>query len=106
MSYGRVINDADSHTMETDDWIYEFLDSDELREKYGTLYKADKSGRVVGMIEKAKSRANDPEADAAAAEDPISGDKGWMAFGAFDARERARMLDKYGFASQLVFTTA
>lgn len=105
-AYGRVINDADSHTMETDDWIYEFLDSDELREKYGTLYKADKSGRVVGMIEKAKARAGDPESDAAAAEDPISGDKGWMAFGAFDARERTRMLDKYGFTSQLVFTTA
>lgn len=105
-AYGRAINDADSHTMETADWIYEFLDSDELREKYGTLYKADKSGRVIGMIEKAKARATDPEADAAAAEDPIAGDKGWMAFGAFDASERTRMLDKYGFVSQLVFTTA
>lgn len=105
-AYGRVINDADSHTMETQDWIYEFLDSDDLREKYGTLYKADKSGRVVGMIEKAKARATDPEADAAAADDPISGDKGWIAFGAFDASERARMLDTYGFVSQLVFTTA
>lgn len=103
--YGRVINDADSHTMETADWIYEFLEED-LREKYGTLYKADKSGRVVGMIDKAKSRKDDPEADAAAAADPIGGDKGWLAFGAFDTSERTRMLDKYGFVSQLVFTTA
>ncbi|QQN75358.1 amidohydrolase family protein [Croceicoccus sp. YJ47] len=103
--YGRVINDADSHTMETADWIYEFLDED-LRDKYGDLYKADTSGRVVSLIEKAKSRAHDPEADAAAAADPIGGDKGWLAFGAFDTSERTRMLDKYGFVSQLVFTTA
>ncbi|MCV0384151.1 MAG: amidohydrolase [Erythrobacter sp.] len=104
--YGRVINDADSHTMETADWLYDYLDTDELREKYGTLYRADKSGRVVSIIEKAKERSNDSEADAAAAENPIAGDKGWAAFGAFDASERTRMLDKYGFVSQLVFTTA
>ena len=104
-AYGRVINDADSHTMETDEWIYEFLD-DRLREKFGMLYKADKSGRVVAMIDKAKSRATDAAADAAAAENPIAGDKGWLAFGAFDAGERTRMLDQYGFVSQLVFTTA
>lgn len=103
--YGRVINDADSHTMETAEWIYDFLD-EPLRAKYGTLYKADTSGRVVAMIDKAKQRSADPEADAAAAESPISGDKGWLAFGAFDTRERTRMLDKYGFVSQLVFTTA
>ena len=48
----------------------------------------------------------DPAADAAAAENPIAGDKGWAAFGAFDTSERTRMLDKYGFVSQLVFTTA
>jgi predicted TIM-barrel fold metal-dependent hydrolase len=86
--------------------MYEFLDSDELREKYGTLYKADKSGRVVSIIEKAKERANDKDADAAAAENPIAGEKGWAAFGAFDSSERKRMLDQYGFVSQLVFTTA
>lgn len=104
--YGRVINDADSHTMETDEWIYDYLESDELREKFGHLYKADKSGRVVSIIEKAKERATDTKADAAAAENPIAGDKGWAAFGAFDTSERTRMLDKYGFVSQLVFTTA
>lgn len=104
--YGRAINDADSHTMETDDWIYDFLDTEALREKFGTLYKADKSGRVVSIIEKAKERANDEAADKVAAEDPIAGDKGWAAFGAFDSSERTRMLDKYGFVSQLVFTTA
>jgi predicted TIM-barrel fold metal-dependent hydrolase len=104
-AYGRVINDADSHTMETDDWMYEFLD-ERLREKFGTLYKADTSGRVVGMIETAKARANDRDADTAAAQDPIAGEKGWLAFGAFDSSERTRMLDQYGFVSQLVFTTA
>lgn len=104
-AYGRVINDADSHTMETDDWIYEFLD-DRLKEKFGHLYKADTSGRVVSMIDQAKARASDADADAAAAANPISGEKGWLAFGAFDSAERTRMLDQYGFVSQLVFTTA
>lgn len=103
--YGRVINDADSHTMETNEWIYDFLD-DDLREKYGHLYTSDASGRIVGLIESAKARANDPAADAAASDNPIGGEKGWIAFGAFDRQERIRMLDQYGFASQLVFTTA
>ncbi|MCP9221166.1 amidohydrolase [Erythrobacter sp. LQ02-29] len=105
-AYGRVINDADSHTMETSEWVYDYFESDALREKYGTLFAGDKTGRMKAMIDKAKARADDPEADAAAAKDPIAGDKGWMAFGAFDASERKRMLDQYGFVSQLVFTTA
>lgn len=103
--YGRVINDADSHTMETNEWIYEFLDPD-LREKFGHLYKADTTGRIISLIDSAKARANDPAADAAASDNPIGGEKGWVAFGAFDSQERIRMLDQYGFASQLVFTTA
>lgn len=104
-AYNRVINDADSHTMETADWIHDFLD-EPLREKFGTLYKADTSGRVAAMIEKARQRATDKDADATSFADPIGGDKGWLAFGAFDSGERTRMLDKYGFVSQLVFTTA
>src|SRR5690554_2321253 len=105
LAYGRVINDADSHTMETDDWIYEFLD-ERLHDKFGKLYKADKSGRVVAMIDKAKERATDEAASSAAAENPIDGEKGWLAYGAFDSSERTQMLDQYGFVSQLVFTTA
>jgi predicted TIM-barrel fold metal-dependent hydrolase len=103
--YGRVINDADSHTMETNEWIYDFLDPD-LREKFGHLYKADTAGRIISLIDSAKARANDPAADAAASDNPIGGEKGWVAFGAFAPQERIRMLDQYGFASQLVFTTA
>lgn len=103
--YGRVINDADSHTMETNDWLYDFLD-EELREKFGHLYKGDTSGRIVAMIDSAKARTQDAAAAAAAAQDPIAGEKGWLAFGAFDSGERTKMLDQYGFVSQLVFTTA
>lgn len=104
-SYGRVINDADSHTMETNEWIYDFLDAD-LREKFGYLYKSDASGRILALIDSAKARAANPSSDAAAPDNPIGGEKGWVAFGAFDTQERIRMLDQYGFASQLVFTTA
>lgn len=103
--YGRVINDADSHTMETSEWLVPFLD-ETLREKVGLLYKGDASAGVVSMIDKAKARRTDAEADAVAAENPIAGAKGWLAFGAFDSAERTRFLDRYGFVSQLVFSTA
>jgi len=102
---GRIINDADSHTMETADWIAPYLD-EALREKVGLLYKADTSGRVVSLIEKAKARKGDAEATAAAAANPIAGDKGWLAYGAFDTQERVDLLDRFGFVSQLVFSTA
>lgn len=104
-AYGRVINDADSHTMETADWIYEFLDEG-LRAKYGYLYQSDKAERVINMIDVAKARIAEGGPDATSPENPIGGDKGWLAVGAFDTKERTKFLDQYGFVSQLVFTTA
>lgn len=102
---GRVIHDADSHTMETGDWLAPYLDPD-LLDSLGALYGGAETGqRILKVIETAKERKSDPEKDAAARENIISGEKGWGGYGAFDTEERVRALDWLGFGSQLVFPT-
>lgn len=101
---GRVIHDADSHVMETADWLDPYI-SEAIRPRLkprdaGAAEAADRA------IEKARARARDEAADAAASQDVIAGAKGWLAYGAFDVKERIRALDQLGFASQLVFPTA
>lgn len=105
MSYtrGRVVHDADSHVMETGDWIAAFTEP-EFKSKIPSL--GEGFGRLESIIAQAKQRKTDPEADAKAAENPIAGVKGWGAYGAFDADERKKVLDNLGFVSQLVFPTA
>ena len=105
MSYtrGRIVHDADSHVMETGDWIAPFTEP-EFQSKIPSL--GEGFGRLDAIIEAAKLRKTDPVADAKAAENPIAGVKGWGAYGAFDPDERKKVLDKLGFVSQLVFPTA
>ncbi len=104
-SNGRVIHDADSHTMETGDWLLPYLDA-ELVEALGPLYGSAKVGeRILGIIDDAKLRKTDAEADAAARENIIAGTKGWGGYGAFDTDERRVAMDALGFQTQLVFPT-
>jgi predicted TIM-barrel fold metal-dependent hydrolase len=104
-SKGRVIHDADSHTMETADWLQPYLQG-EHREKLSSLYSQSPAGQhIVKLIDQAKARKHDPEAQAAAAENPVAGPKGWLGYGAFDTDERIKALDWLGFGSQLVFPT-
>lgn len=107
MSYanGRVINDADSHSMETQDWLTPYLEG-EYRDRYTGVYLKREGGeRITAMIDKALARKQDPEARARAAANPIAGDKGWLGYGGFDKEERVEALDWLGFNSQLVFPT-
>jgi len=102
---GRIIHDADSHTMETGDWLAPYLDAD-LRKSLGALYgDADSGSRILKIIDSSKARKADPAADAEARANIISGAKGWAGYGAFDTEERVRALDWLGFGSQLVFPT-
>lgn len=102
---GRVIHDADSHTMETGDWLAPYLDAD-LLESLGALYGDPASGsRILKIIDGSKARKADPIADAEARANIISGAKGWAGYGAFDTEERVTALDWLGFGSQLVFPT-
>ncbi|QDX25181.1 amidohydrolase family protein [Sphingomonas suaedae] len=102
---GRIIHDADSHTMETGDWLAPYLDPS-LVESLGSLYGDATTGqRILSVIEQARARKNDAAADAEARENIIAGTKGWGGYGAFDTEERVRALDALGFESQLVFPT-
>lgn len=101
---GRVIHDADSHVMETREWLEPFLDASlkaQMRPLYGRT-----PGRIDGILAEAKARKGNAEAEAKALDNPIAGPKGWIAAGAFDGDERRRVLDTLGFASQLVFGTS
>ncbi len=101
----RVILDADSHTMETGDWLAPYLDK-ELLDSLGSLYGDAETGkRILGIIDKAKERKTDPEKRDEARSNVIAGHKGWAGYGAFDAEERVDALNCLGFGSQLVFPT-
>jgi predicted TIM-barrel fold metal-dependent hydrolase len=99
----RQILDADSHIMELADFLDEHIDPayrDRLRRR-----GMDALGSVLAdATTKAESRRADADA-AAQAEQRLLQDKGWHAMGAFDAAERSRVLDLFGFDGQLVFAT-
>ena len=104
---GRIIHDADSHTMETGDWLVPYL-TEELQERLGMMYgngKVAPGSRILAVIDKARERKTDAAADAEARANIISGAKGWGGYGAFDTEERVKALDWLGFRSQLVFPT-
>ena len=74
MSYtrGRVVHDADSHVMETRDWLAPFTEA-EFKSKIPSL--GEGFGRLESIIETAKQRKSDPIADAKAAEEKAAADK-------------------------------
>jgi predicted TIM-barrel fold metal-dependent hydrolase len=104
---GRIYNDADSHIMETFDWLVSYADPD-MRDRIkpmsvqmaGGKATADLVGALPGIIER---RKRDPEA-MARAEAKILERKSWHALGGFDPDERRRALDLLGYNRQLVFT--
>jgi predicted TIM-barrel fold metal-dependent hydrolase len=106
MSYAgdRICCDADSHIMETFDWLSAHADPD-IRDRLPGL----KLGGAGKMAEKAIARAVEARSDAAKTAELraniIGGAKGWAAYGAFDKDDRRRALDDLGFKRQLVFST-
>jgi len=99
----RQILDADSHVMELADFLDGHIDPaqrDRLRR--GAM------DAFAPLLERAMAGAAERRADtaaAAAAEERLLKDKGWLALGAFDPVERSRVLDLLGFDGQLVFAT-
>ena len=100
----RPYCDADSHIMETRDWIAKFADPEILAKlpEMSLLKSGTKSFEVINeAVVKQKRRA----AVGTSAVDVVKGQKGWNAPGAFDASERTAALDDLGFNRQLVFST-
>ena len=106
---GRKCYDADSHLMETVDWLTQHADPS-VRDDLPTFSpqggsESDAGRAIFGMIEQAERRRSDCEATSKLEENVIAGPKGWLAHGATDSAERRRTLDLLGFEKQLVFAT-
>lgn len=100
---GRIVRDADSHVMETPDWLAPFADPkhvDDVR-----LFRQVFAG-IEKILAAAKEARRDVDAFSKATANPVAGPKGWSALGASDPDERKAALDRLGFSSQLVFPTA
>jgi uncharacterized protein len=96
--------DADSHIMETVDWVARHADP-AIREQLGVTALSKAGGATVEFIDKAVAKQKERAAAGDVRADVIRGTKGWGAYGAFDAAERAKALDDLGFDRQLVFST-
>jgi uncharacterized protein len=100
---GRIVHDADSHVMETPDWLIRHADPG-LRERLEPLrLTACKPGEET-RIDDLRRRHRDP-AGRAEAEANLMQRKNWSAMGSFLKEDRPRALDLLGFSSQLVFNT-
>src|SRR5438045_9637775 len=105
MSYaeGRIVHDADSHVMETPDWLISYADP-EIRPRLEPLSLTGCKPGEESFIDELRRRRRDP-ADRAEAEAKLMIRKNWSAMGSFAREDRPRALDLLGFTSQLVFHT-
>jgi len=100
---GRVFHDADSHVMETPDWLVPYADP-AVRERMRPLYVATVKPGEESFIDELRRKHGEPDYRAREA-DEIMLRKNWRATGSFVREDRPRALDLLGFASQLVFNT-
>jgi len=100
----RFYCDADSHIMETRDWVAKFADP-EVRAKLPEMSLLKSGTKSFDIIQQAVVKQRERAANGAPAVDVVKGLKGWSAPGAFDAGERKAALDDLGFQRQLVFST-
>lgn len=99
----RTIHDADSHVMETPDWLVPYADKgirERLRPLFVATVKPGEEQFIDGLRRKHADPADRPKADA-----EIMLRKNWSAIGSFINEDRPRALDLLGFSSQLVFNT-
>ncbi len=100
---GFVYHDADSHVMETPEFLMEFADPD-VRARMQPLFVTAVRPGEADMIDEQRMRQRDP-AWRARDEAEIMLRKNWAATGSFLKEDRPRALDLLGFRSQLVFNT-
>jgi len=100
----RVIHDADSHIMETPEWLASYAD-EATRERMSHDYSGTHSGESNDrLVSKARADHSDP-AYRAEDEGQLMLRKNWAATGSFIREDRPAALDMLGFRSQLVFNT-
>jgi uncharacterized protein len=102
------IFDADTHMMEPADWIASFADA-RIRPRLEPYLGGNAAGlgRVADGVRAFERRRADPEAASQTeAEFMAMKNKGWMGMGGFDAAERVRVNDLFGFSGSLIFPTS
>jgi predicted TIM-barrel fold metal-dependent hydrolase len=100
---GRTYHDADSHVMETPDWILPYADPG-VRERLRPLYVSTVKPGEENLIDFVRRKHADP-AERPRYEAEIMLRKNWSALGSFVKEDRPRALDLLGFSTQLVFNT-
>jgi len=96
--------DADSHLMESLDWLADYAEGPAAEVLRGLDLGAAGAG-AARQIQKGIDRQSDAKATEALRGDVLSSAKGWPALGAMNPAERAEVLDRTGIRQQLVFTT-
>src|SRR5690348_1441853 len=99
----RVRYDADSHIMETPDWLSSYADP-HIREQLDELCPQSLKNTMQELLGLAELRKDEPVLQQWAEADPFAA-KSWAALGAVYPEERSRALDLMGFGAQLVFST-
>lgn len=100
---GRVVHDADSHVMETPDWIEAFAPA-QVNDHLLANFSLGGISAALREVEVCRELHVDPGYRADDAEQLMLR-KNWRATGSFLAPDRSRALDLLGFSSQLVFPT-
>lgn len=100
---GRLIHDADSHLMELDGCLDPWFEARHL-EAFHALPIYRHKLEPEGWADKFRHMHDDPAFRAGDADNLLLR-KNYQALGAFRREDRAKALDLFGFASQLVFTT-
>jgi predicted TIM-barrel fold metal-dependent hydrolase len=98
-----AIFDADSHLMETPDWLGEFAD-ESVRSRLEPLGLLGAGAGAAELMAKLPD-VWDSHRDQEIGPEVLKGPKGWMAPGALDTEVRSRVLDALGIDAQLVFPT-
>jgi predicted TIM-barrel fold metal-dependent hydrolase len=100
---GRTYHDADSHVVETPDWLEPFAEP-YVRDRMKPLYVSTVKPGEESFIDELRRKHADPDFRARD-EAEIMLRKNWKATGAFIKEDRPKALDLLGFSSQLVFHT-
>jgi hypothetical protein len=100
---GRTYHDADSHVMETPEWIVPYADPG-IRDRLRPLYVGTVKPGEESFIDAVRRRHADP-AERPRFEAEIMLRKNWSALGSTVREDRPRALDLLGFSTQLAFNT-
>src|SRR5262249_863558 len=100
---GRVINDADSHIMESLDWLERYA-APAIRGRVERLRLEAGGPRAAEAIAQAPAHRPDGAPPPAYTHHGVTRPNGWRACGAMDACEGEKACDDLGFSRKLVFT--